>query len=157
MGYYSNVRFTTTKEGGKKIKELVHKIYEEKLQEKIKNAVRYKWEDDGKRVTVEETSGMHSILLANPIEPHVEASSSDGKYTMYGFDDVKWFGYNHMERQAYEQAFEECGEPVKYIAIGEDGATDEETWGDEDYDMPYVEAISVFDYGPEWGAPNEQD
>lgn len=77
-------------------------------------------------------------------------TSKDDKYVAFGWDGIKWMSYNFEDVSAAKRAFEECGEPVKVVSIGEDGMYDEEYYGEEDYDMPYVEAITVYDYSDEW-------
>ena len=142
MGYYSQVRYTTTKEGFEKIKKLAKQHYEEEIKKKAEG--KQTEEKDGSLIVKEEylpgkfVSTLYSKEI--PLDFEVQKPSSDGKYIMFGYDWVKWMGYDHLERKSIDWACEHCGELVRCIMVGEDGERDEETWNndDDDYSMPYV-------------------
>ena len=142
MGYYSQVRYTTTKEGFEKIKKLAKQHYEEEIKKKTEG--KQAEEKDGSVVVKEEyLPGKFVSTLYNkemPLDFEVQKLSSDGKYMMFGYDWVKWMGYDHLERKSIDWACEHCGELVRCIMVGEDGEHDEEAWNNEDdnYEMPYV-------------------
>lgn len=142
MGYYSQVRYTTTKEGFEKIKKLAKQHYEEEIKKKTEG--KQTEERDGAVVVKEEyLPGKFVSTLYNkemPLDFEVQRLSSDGKYMMFGYDWVKWMGYDHLERKSIDWACEHCGELVRCIMVGEDGEHDEEAWNNEDdnYEMPYV-------------------
>ena len=142
MGYYSQVRYTTTKEGFEKIKKLAKQHYEEEIRKKAEG--KQTEEKDGSLIVKEEyLPGKFVSTLYNkemPLDFEVQRLSSDGKYMMFGYDWVKWMGYDHLERKSIDWACEHCGELVRCIMVGEDGEHDEEAWNDEDdnYEMPYV-------------------
>ncbi len=142
MGYYSQVRYTTTKEGFEKIKKLAKQHYEEEIKKKTEG--KQAEERDGSIVVKEEyLPGKFVSTLYNkemPLDFEVQKLSSDGKYMMFGYDWVKWMGYDHLERKSIDWACEHCGELVRCIMVGEDGEHDEEAWNNEDdnYEMPYV-------------------
>ena len=142
MGYYSQVRYTTTKEGFEKIKKLAKQHYEEEIKKKVEG--KQAEERDGAVVVKEEyLPGKFVSTLYNkeiPLDFEVQRLSSDGKYMMFGYDWVKWMGYDHLERKSIDWACEHCGELVRCIMVGEDGEHDEEAWNNEDdnYEMPYV-------------------
>ena len=142
MGYYSQVRYTTTKEGFEKIKKLAKQHYEEEIKKKVEG--KQAEERDGAVVVKEEyLPGKFVSTLYNkeiPLDFEVQRLSSDGKYMMFGYDWVTWMGYDHLERKSIDWACEHCGELVRCIMVGEDGEHDEEAWNNEDdnYEMPYV-------------------
>ena len=142
MGYYSQVRYTTTKEGFEKIKKLAKQHYEEEIRKKAEG--KQAEERDGSLIVKEEyLPGKFVSTLYNkemPLDFEVQKLSSDGKYMMFGYDWVKWMGYDHLERKSIDWACEHCGELVRCIMVGEDGEHDEEAWNNEDdnYEMPYV-------------------
>lgn len=151
MGYYSDVRIATTKEGFEKIKQLVPKIYEENLKALVEEAKKDKKEikQDKNTVTIDHAIySKHTDLMEDPTL--VLATSKDGKYVIFGWDGLKWQGYMHMERKSYEKAFEMCGEPVRSVSIGEDEVSECLQWGEDDYDMPYLEVVTQFDYEDKW-------
>ena len=142
MGYYSQVRYTTTKEGFEKIKKLAKQHYADLIEQKAKD--KQVEERDGELIVKEEylpgkfVSTLYSKEI--PLDFEVQRLSSDGKYMMFGYDWVKWMGYDHLERKSIDWACEHCGELVRCIMVGEDGEHDEEAWNNEDdnYEMPYV-------------------
>jgi hypothetical protein len=142
MGYYSQVRYPTTQEGFEKIKKLAKQHYEEEIKKKIEG--KQTEERNGDLVVKEEyLPGKFVSTLYNkemPLDFEVQRLSSDGKYMMFGYDWVKWMGYDHLERKSIDWACEHCGELVRCIMVGEDGEHDEEAWNneDDDYEMPYV-------------------
>lgn len=147
MGYYSDVRICTTPKGLEKIKELAPKYYDELLRKDGKVV-----EENDDTITISE-NGISTVYTKdlwrlNSLKTY--AVSRDDNYVMVGWDGIKWMGYNYKDIKAFEKAFENCGEPVRYVAIGEDNATDEGQWGDESYDMPYLEVSCCFDYDGEW-------
>lgn len=142
MGYYSQVRYTTTKDGFEKIKKLAKQHYEEEIKKKVEGK---QTEERGGELIVKEEymPGKFVSTIYNkemPLDFEVQRLSSDGKYMMFGYDWVKWMGYDHLERKSIDWACEHCGELVRCIMVGEDGEHDEEMWNneDDDYEMPYV-------------------
>lgn len=142
MGYYSQVRYTTTKEGFEKIKKLAKQHYAEEIKKKTEG--KQTEERDGDLVVKEEylpgkfVSTLYSKEM--PLDFEVVKPSGDKKYVMFGYDWVKWMGYDHLERKSIDWACEECGEFVRCTMVGEDGEHDITEWNQEkeDYNMPYV-------------------
>lgn len=152
MGYYSDVRVATTVAGFEKIKKLVPELYNKQLQDIIEQA-----KTDKKEIKQDKKDGTitidHTIYDRKPylkLDDAVIARDKNNKYVLFGFDGIKWMGYSHIERKAFEQAYDLCGEPVKQVCIGEDGESEDETWGDDDYDMPYLYTATAFDYDGSW-------
>lgn len=157
MGYYTEMRVATTKEGWAHAKERAEEIYCALLQDKLDKAVKVKTHDNGEYVewNNDGSNGFNSARTSLPKDTFNKCGEAevtvDGKtkqYVMYGFSWLKWIGYEHMERRAWEMAWEEIEEPVYTIAVGEDGVTEENEYG-EDYDMPYIET-GGFSYSDEW-------
>jgi hypothetical protein len=158
MGYYTDMRVATTKKGWIEARKRAKEIYEAKINEMVNNAVEVK--DNGEYVDWRDGSDLnswHTALKKFPVNVFkrsgsAEVTTADGEtkqYVMYGFTWRKWLGYNHTERQAWEEAWDEIDEPVHTLAIGEDNATEEHWYGDEDYDMPYIE-VGGFQFSDQW-------
>lgn len=153
MGYASQVRFTTTKSGFEKIKKLATQKYNELLSEAMKegevDTTNLKDNEVCIRVKFDDGGGSYGVIYYKelPTDYEVVRETSDGKYVMFGMDWVKWMGYNHLERKATEWACDKCGEFVRCLLVGEDGATEETEWNDEkdDGDMPYLTAYTRID------------
>lgn len=147
MGYTSQVRFMTTKKGFDKIKELATKKYDELLNaEKKAGEIDEKWSRDGD-VCIEK-NGFGTIYREKlPLDYEIETFADDGHYVMFGWDWVKWLGYDHLEREAYDYACDNCGEYVRCLMVGEDGMTEEHEWNNEkdEGSMPYVCAYTRID------------
>lgn len=140
MGYYSQVRYMTTKEGYEKIKELAPKRYKELLDEKAKEGDSIEQRDNGEVVIKEH--GINCVYLKEISSDYeIVKETADGNFVMFGYDWVKWMGYDHLEHQATDWAAEQCGEPVRLLMVGENGAEEENRWGDMErveYDLLYV-------------------
>lgn len=156
MGYTSQVRFMTTTKGFEKIKKLAKERYADLLKKEMEQGeIDEKWTKDGEvcvRKSVDGGYSYGSIYYKElPTDYEICEKTSDGKYVMFGFDWVKWLGYDHLERKATEYACDKCGEFVRCLLVGEDGATEESEWNDEKDDggMPYVSAYTCIDDG-EW-------
>ena len=148
MGYTSQVRFMTTTKGFKKITELVKEYYNNALQEEIKSGeIDDTWTSDEDICIKKDGFG---VIYRRELSFDYEIFNEDVEgYVMFGWDWVKWLGYNHLERQAYEKAFENCGEFVRCLMVGEDGAHEEHEWNSEkdDGNMPYVSVYTCIDEG----------
>ena len=146
MGYTSEVRFMTTEKGFEKIKELATKKYNELLGNELKEGEKdEKWSRDGD-VCIKK-NGLGTIYREKlPLDYEVLNKEVEG-FVMFGWNCVKWLGYDHLERKAYNYACENCGEYVRCVMVGEDGAIEEEEWNSEkdDGSMPYVCAYTRID------------
>ena len=146
MGYRCDVRVATTVEAYEKIKELAPKYYADILRKRKvveETPALITVEQDGMKVCYDKEFWL--LKHAN-----VYATTRDDKYIIFGWDDIKWMGYSYDDIRAIEKAFEDCGAGVHLVAIAEDGA-DENTWyGEEDYDMPFVETLRDWDFDSEW-------
>mgnify|MGYP007133735757 CR=1 FL=1 len=147
MGYRCDVRIATTGVGLEKIKEMAKKNYAETLSKL--NVV----EEDERTVTTMGDAGFKvcyekELWLIDHL--HVYAWDKTGKYVLFGWDDIKWMGYTFKDIMAIEKAMAECGEPVRFVAIGEDGQEQVNDWGDDDYSMPYVDTLREFDFDSGW-------
>lgn len=157
MGYTSQVRYATTKKGFEKIKELAPKRYKELLDEKIKNGGIVESAHCGENEIAIKDEYMPGHFVTTLYYKEFDTDfplytlSRDGKYVLFGMDWVKWFGYDHIEKQALEWACDKCGEIVHCVMVGEDGEHDEEWWNndEEDYNMPYIGVTTCIDDG-EW-------
>lgn len=152
MGYTSQVRFMTTTKGFEKIKKLAKQKYQELLEEAMKQGeVETNNLNENEvcvRVKVDDGYSYGQIYYKElPTDYEFRRKTADGNYIMFGMDWVKWLGYDHLERKATEWACDKCGEFVRCLMVGEDGATEEMEWNDEldDGGMPYVCAYTRID------------
>lgn len=151
MGYVSQVRYMTTKVGYDKIKKLATEKYDELLNKEIKKGkVNEKWSDDPNTICIDYNDrGFGQIYAAHlDTDYEIERFADEGYYVMFGWDWVKWLGYDHIERKAYDYACANCGEYVRCLMVGEDGAIEEQEWNEDVCDdayMPYVGAYSRID------------
>lgn len=150
MGYYSDVTLVTTKKGWEYCKAHARDIYAKKLRE-TEEVVD---EDDNFVTTVNDMGikCLHSKkavdnLLDHP-QRYMESDGYERQWVLVEWYSIKWLGYNFKDQQAIMDALSDSGEPVKEICIGEDGATDENTYNDfygrDDY--PEVEVVSQVEF-----------
>ena len=131
MGYYSEVAITTTDKGWEKIEKLAKQYYKEMLNAKIKEHGSSVWDDcivcDG-------------IAYPKELDVKFSVKSKDG-YTLAYVSDVKWLDYpDWIQVRAYRKAFNDCGEYVRELMVGEDGAIDEYPYNEhkEPGDIPHI-------------------
>lgn len=145
MGYRCDVRIGTTKKGWEFIKEMAPKYYTNYIKDS--EVV----EEDENTITLKDKSGWNIPTIYNKkmtLKPDIFRETKDGKYVEFGWDDIKWMGYNFFDERAYHEAMDKSGELCKEVCIGEDGATTEEYWNDtsENWekcgDFPTLEVIS---------------
>lgn len=145
MGYRCDVRIGTTKKGWEFIKEMAPKYYTNYIKDS--EIV----EEDGENVVLKDKGGWNVPTIYSKkfsLKPDIFRETKDGKYVEFGWDDVKWMGYNFFDQRAYHEAMDKSGELCKEVCIGEDGATTEEYWNDtsENWekcsDFPTLEVIS---------------
>lgn len=145
MGYRCDVRIGTTKKGWEFIKEMAPKYYTNYIKDS--EVV----EEDENTITLKDKSGWNIPTIYNKkltLKPDIFRETKDGKYVEFGWDDIKWMGYNFFDQRAYHEAMDKSGELCKEVCIGEDGATTEEYWNDtsENWekcsDFPTLEVIS---------------
>lgn len=145
MGYRCDVRIGTTKKGWEFIKEMAPKYYKNYLKDS--EIV----EEDENTITLKDKSGWNIPTIYNKkmtLKPDIFRETKDGKYVEFGWDDIKWMGYNFFDERAYHEAMDKSGELCKEVCVGEDGATTEEYWNDtsENWekcgDFPILEVIS---------------
>lgn len=145
MGYRCDVRIGTTKKGWEFIKEMAPKYYTNYIKDS--EVV----EEDENTITLKDKSGWNIPTIYNKkmtLKPDIFRETKDGKYVEFGWDDIKWMGYNFFDERAYHEAMDKSGELCKEVCIGEDGATTEEYWNDTNEnwekcgDFPTLEVIS---------------
>lgn len=145
MGYRCDVRIGTTKKGWEFIKEMAPKYYTNYIKDS--EVV----EEDKHTITLKDKSGWNIPTIYNKkmtLKPDIFRETKDGKYVEFGWDDIKWMGYNFFDERAYHEAMDKSGELCKEVCVGEDGATTEEYWNDtsenwEKYgDFPILEVVS---------------
>lgn len=152
MGYYSDVRIATTKKGWEILNEIVEHHYDDILREELKG-LEVDSEDD-KTITVRNKGGWlecHTKKFCLKLEKLAERTVNEKDYVLFGWDYIKWIGYNFPDQRALRRAMEKSGEPFHIVAVGEDGQGDEDyiNDADEDYDMPGLYYPSTVDDG-EW-------
>lgn len=145
MGYRCDVRIGTTKKGWEFIKEMAPKYYTNYIKDS--EVV----EEDKHTITLKDKSGWNIPTIYNKkmtLKPDIFRETKDGKYVEFGWDDIKWMGYNFFDERAYHEAMDKSGELCKEVCVGEDGATTEEYWNDtsENWekcgDFPILEVVS---------------
>lgn len=148
MGYRCDVRVATTATGFEKIKKLAPEYYagalrKHKVVKEDENSITVK--DGGVNVLYDK-----NMWLVDSAK--VYATTRDDKFVLFGWDDIKWMGYRLETMQAMRKAFDDCGEPVHLVAIGEDGATEDEAWNSDDVyeDLPLLETMRGWDFDNEW-------
>lgn len=145
MGYRCDVRIGTTKKGWEFIKEMAPKYYTNYIKDS-------EVVEEGKHtITLKDKSGWNIPTIYNKkmtLKPDIFRETKDGKYVEFGWDDIKWMGYNFFDERAYHEAMDKSGELCKEVCVGEDGATTEEYWNDtsENWekcgDFPILEVVS---------------
>ncbi len=145
MGYRCDVRIGTTKKGWEFIKEMAPKYYTNYIKDS--EVV----EEDEHTIVLKDKGGWNIPTIYNKkmtLKPDIFRETKDGKYVEFGWDDIKWMGYNFFDERAYHEAMDKSGELCKEVCIGEDGATTEEYWNDtsENWekcgDFPILEVVS---------------
>lgn len=145
MGYRCDVRIGTTKKGWEFIKEMAPKYYEGYIKDS--EVI----EEDRRTITLKDKGnwGVPTIYDKKmTLKPDIFRETKDGKYVEFGWDDIKWMGYNFFSERAYHEAMEKSGELCKEVCVGEDGATSEECWNDTEEnckkcgDFPILEVVS---------------
>lgn len=147
MGYRCDVRIGTTKKGWEFIKEMTPKYYEGY----IKDSEVIEEDEKENTVTLKDKGCWNIPTIYDKemtLKPDIFRVTKDGKYVEFGWDDIKWMGYNFFEERAYHDAMEKSGELCKEVCVGEDGATTEEYWNDTEEnwekcgDFPILEVVS---------------
>lgn len=148
MGYRCDVRIATTAKGFEKIKELAPQYYAEMLRKKKvvgedENTITV--DDGGMKICYEK----NFWLLENL---QVYATTRDDKFVLFGWNDIKWMGYNYDDIKAMRKAFDTCGEPVHLVMIGEDGDTGDAAWNSDNIyeDLPLLDTMRSWDFDNEW-------
>ena len=145
MGYRCDVRIGTTKKGWEFIKEMAPKYYTNYLKDS--EVV----EEDKDTIVIKDKGCFNVPTLYSKkleLEPDIFREAKGGKYVEFGWDDIKWMGYNFFSKKAYREAMEKSGELCKEVCVGEDGEMVEEYWNDtpENWvkysDFPILEAVS---------------
>ena len=144
MGYRCDVRIGTTKKGWEFIEKMAPKYYDNYIKSSVIER------EEGDCVVIKE----HGIgtLYNKKLDwkPEILRTTKDGKYVEFGWDDIKWMGYDFFAIKAYREAMEKSGEHCKEVCVGEDGATMEEEYNwKEDYDFPVLETYSCIN-DDEW-------
>lgn len=152
MGYYSDVRIGTTKKGFEIIKQTIEHHYADMLKEEI-NGLEVESEDKN-NITVKSKRGIFECYTKKfclKLDKLAERTVNGKDYVMFGWDYIKWIGYNFVDQRALRRAMVKSGEPFHIVAVGEDGASDEDyiNDADEDYDMPGLYFQTTVDDG-EW-------
>lgn len=145
MGYRCDVRIGTTKKGWEFIKEMAPKYYEGYIKDS--EVI----EEDKRTITLKDKGnwGVPTIYDKKmTLKPDIFRETKNGKYVEFGWNDIKWMGYNFFSERAYHEAMEKSGELCKEVCVGEDGATSEEYWNDTEEnckkcgDFPILEVVS---------------
>jgi len=154
MGYRCDVRIGTTKKGWEFIKEMAPKYYTNYLKDS--EVV----EEDKDTIVIKDKGCFNVPTLYSKkleLEPDIFREAKGGKYVEFGWDDIKWMGYNFFSKKAYREAMEKSGELCKEVCVGEDGEMVEEYWNDtpENWvkysDFPILEAVSEIN-DDEWAS-----
>lgn len=145
MGYRCDVRIGTTKKGWEFIKEMTPKYYEGYIKDS--EVI----EEDRRTITLKDKGNWDVPTIYDKkmtLKPDIFRETKDGKYVEFGWNDIKWMGYNFFSERAYHEAMEKSGELCKEVCVGEDGATSEEYWNDTEEnwrkcgDFPILEVVS---------------
>lgn len=153
MGYYSDVALVTTKKGWEYCKKHAGKIYAAKLR-KLGEFV----EEDDNFVTTVNDMGikcLHSKDAVNNLISHpqryMESDGYERQWVIIEWYGIKWMGYRFKDQEAIMDALDQSGEPFKELCIGEDGASEDNSYNGfyELDDYPEVEIVSQIEFDEE--------